>query len=91
MTLRDKMATLLPGMKWTRHAWMVADGAIGNLRIVRVSRWTSDSRWTTVTMLSGVWSGRCQSLAHAATTIRRKLTEFRNVFIQAAEAARSKI
>ena len=82
MTLRDEMAELMPGLKWTRPVKGVASGAIGCLAHVRVAKhWFSHRHTVSVPG----WRGVCQSPAHAAKTIRRKLAQFIVIFGKALE------
>lgn len=76
-TLRDQMAALLPGMTWTRPMGNVAVGKVGKQRVARAYRRLPTYH---ISVIIAGWIGVCQSPAHAAKTIRRKLREFIVIF-----------
>ena len=84
-TLRDEMAALMPGMKWTRPMCNVTVAKVGRCPVARVY----GSLLGRVTVILAGWQGHCQSPAHAAKTIRRKLRKFIEIFGKALETEAS--
>ena len=79
-TLRDEMAALMPGLTWTRPMGNVAVGKVGKREVARVVvRSWAGPEWPLYVAV-GDWHGRSISPAHAATTIRRKLAEYIEIF-----------
>lgn len=86
MTLRDQMAKLMPGLRWTRPTQCVAVGKIGRREVARVIQYDDQDPPTVVQIYGGdLFRGWVKSPAHAAKTIRRKLREFRGLFDEALE------
>ena len=85
MTLRDEMAELMPGLKWEEEEWRIVTTTAGIDFDVRVHKNRFGHR---LSVFVGDWCGQCQSPAHAAKIIRRKLVQRRDVLTQAVEAAR---
>jgi len=79
--LRDQMVELMPGLRWTQPMARVATGRVDGREIVRVI-YEPFSRHKFLVCINDL-DGRCQSPAHAAKTIRRKLREFRDLFDKA--------
>ncbi len=87
MTLRDQMAELMPGLKWTRPTCSAVNGWVGETKVVWVCNEAGRRKRATwaVYFFTGDWYGLCQSPTHAAKTIRRKLREFIEIFGKALE------
>ena len=82
MTLRDEMAELMPGLKWEEEEWRIVTTTAGIDFDVRVHKHLFGHR---LSVFVGDWYGQCQSPAHAAKTIRRKLKQFIEIFGKALE------